>query len=287
MGGTSEHRLKEIVQSRLLARLFQQSIKGEFALKGGMSMRTLANSRRFTKDIDMMAPPRLPQATVRARVRDAIRDLQGSGFIENVTFTEPKQTDTTQRWKIAGRVGGTEIHLTIEVSRRAELPPGHVTTTIWHAPPEAKVGAVFIDTLDMPALAVTKIACLASEKREAPRDVWDLFTLIQLGIDPASDLLRQLGHEDLARLADSLWGKLEKMDWDILRVSLLPFLEPGEASRMTPEIWEEIRLTVGTAVEHWVMKELRDRCSLSAANVAISDQKDDDEPAPPGGGGPK
>src|SRR3546814_13751423 len=91
-----------------------------------MAMRILAHSVRYTKDIDLASPDTVPAAAVRSSIRAAIADLRASGILADFKVSEPKQTDTTLRWKIGGAIGGTAINLTVEVSRRPGLPTDHV-----------------------------------------------------------------------------------------------------------------------------------------------------------------
>lgn len=254
-----EHHLKEIVQARLLARLFASSLKGEMALKGGLAMRALTGSARYTKDIDLMAPPDVPLARVRKRIIDAVRDLEATGVVRSLKLTAPKQTDTTQRWKIEGHVGGTVMHLTIEVSRRAPLPEGHVVAATWRVPPDAGVGPVMIESIDLPALAAAKVACLGSGMREAPRDLWDLAVLIDLGVEPAEDLMAKFTREEIRQFQDVLWDKVQKMDWATAQANLLPYVEPGAASRLDEATWDDLRLKVASKVEKWLAKEAERR----------------------------
>src|SRR5690606_8708506 len=94
--------VRDLVQARIVGRLFAQKVKG-LALKGGMAMRMSHGKwARATKDIDLDADMDMPLATVQGVVRRAIDEAISDGLLENVKVTEPKQTETTERWKIAG-----------------------------------------------------------------------------------------------------------------------------------------------------------------------------------------
>src|SRR3546814_4826492 len=101
---------RELVQARLLVALFSRTMRREIVLKGGMAMRILAHSVRYTKDIDLASPDTVPAAAVRSSIRAAIADLRASGILADFKVSEPKQTDTTLRWKIGGAIGRSEEH---------------------------------------------------------------------------------------------------------------------------------------------------------------------------------
>jgi hypothetical protein len=56
-------------------------------------------------------------------VRRSIAGAISSGLIDNAVVTDPKQTETTLRWKIPGFYSGSTepLLLTVEVSRRTHL----------------------------------------------------------------------------------------------------------------------------------------------------------------------
>lgn len=80
-----------------------------------MALRAVHGSVRLTKDIDLDADNTASKERIQGIVKRAIRQAISSGLIANSVVTEPKQTDTTLRWKIAGtQPGGTApINLTM------------------------------------------------------------------------------------------------------------------------------------------------------------------------------
>lgn len=254
MNRLAEHTTRDLVQARLLGALFSNSVRGEVALKGGFAMRVMAASTRYTKDIDLAASPTIPLRTVQSCVRKAIAGLAASGLVQGLEVSEPKQTDTTQRWKIAGKVGGSVMHLTVEVSRRSEAEATDVHMARYV--PMPGLGAVPIACIGLPSLSAAKVDCLANPKREAPRDVYDLFLLIKMDVRPSPEAIKAYGRAKLAEIRDTLWGKLEKMDYDVARQELLGFLPPETAAKITPDVWDEMRLEVEDKVCGWINEAL-------------------------------
>src|SRR3546814_17127109 len=74
----------------------------------------------MTQYIDFSTAPMVRNARIRTIVRDSFRELERSGFLEESKLTNPKDTDTVQRFKIAGRLAGSDhrMNMTVEVSRR-------------------------------------------------------------------------------------------------------------------------------------------------------------------------
>lgn len=249
---------REGLQARLIYEIFASCVRREFILKGGLAMRALHGSVRVTKDIDLDSPPEIPVDHARARMRGAIKKALEGGCLIEAQVTEPKQTETVMRWKINGLTRrGSRIHLTVEVSRRGMPLADRVEERDYPAPegisgacsPKAPAKALVYAS---DAIAAMKVFALASENRVAPRDIYDLNVLIEAGIEPAPDLLRRLGEQEIEQALSRSWAKIDLMDWKMFRSEVLPTLPPAEASRFTEEEFDRIRMRVGEKVESWL-----------------------------------
>jgi len=98
--------------------------KRHYALKGGCNLRFYLRSIRYSEDMDLDLQF-IPLDTLRDRVDQILtgaslaRILQARGL--TITHcSAPKQTETTQRWKLAIAVKGVDLtlHTKIEFSRR-------------------------------------------------------------------------------------------------------------------------------------------------------------------------
>ena len=240
---------RDAVQSRIIARIFAQRVHG-IVLKGGMAFRVgHAKWARATKDIDLDADQELSLSALQRTVRQAISEATADGLLRDVTVTEPKQTDTTARWKIAGFYPrtGQVLHLTVEVSRRERIQPEEVYETLYGSG-EPQMVQVYTDR----SLAFKKVKALLSDNREAPRDVSDLFLLIQAHVDPPVHELRQWFAQAGTPALDALWRKINAMDRDMFKAEVLPALPPSVEGQLFYRDWDEIRLTVGEHVERWM-----------------------------------
>lgn len=247
--------VREALQSRLLVELMGNAMHKELVLKGGMAMRAVHGSVRYTKDIDLDADLKYSKERVRGIVKRSIERAVASGLITNAKVSEPKQTETTLRWKIVGTQPGSNapMNLTVEVSRRATLADGHVIEVPL---PSIYAGAagVKIQVLDSQAIAVTKVLALTDPKRLAPRDLFDLHVLIEAQVDDPACLLASLpdARERLPVAIAELWPKIEAMTYAQFVSDVVPSLPASVAKAVTEDAFDDMRLKVGASVEKWL-----------------------------------
>lgn len=251
MTATHAHELieMELIQARLLSAIFSRSVRNQVVLKGGMAFRALFGSQRATKDIDLAQDPRQSLASLQRLMRQSIQ-ASTQGFLTDIQVTEPKQTQTTARWKIHGKTAlGTEIALTVEVSRRG-IPSGHIEAKHYLPPDAAHTAAVEIDVYSPGALAAAKVFALADDNRVAPRDLYDLDLLVRMKVTPPAELLAAIG--DPLHAVQRIWDKLEIMTWPQFQSEVLPFLPLEVGARLTEGDFDAMRLRVGEAVQSWL-----------------------------------
>lgn len=214
--------IRDGLQQRLLAHLYRGTESSGLVLKGGGAMRVLTESARYTQDLDFDHDPHRSLASLQRTVRSAIeRALQGSGLV-STSISEPKQTDTVARWKIAGRTSaGEDVHLTVEVSRRRAPDISHVVKVPVQIA-DMTLPRVYVSVYDEQALADNKLTALLDERRTAPRDIYDLELLLARGVCPSVSAVEHVGgHATLARRVSE---KLDLMEWALFRDQVLPAL---------------------------------------------------------------
>lgn len=243
---------REMVQARLLSALFSQSIRSNLILKGGMAMRVATGSERYTKDIDLSSPDTLSVERIQSNVRKAIGVVKSANLLNDIRVSEPKQTDSTLRWKIGGVIGETQISLTVEISRRPASYIDHMQSTEWTPPNEYAIPPVVIDSLDLNALALTKMSCLTNPNRQAPRDIYDLNLLILMEIKPPMELLTKIGAEKLNKYRETIWDKLDAMTFEEAKTHLWPQLPEETRDKLDRNTWETMRLNVGQTLDRWI-----------------------------------
>ena len=241
-----DHFAREALQARLIASIFARRIPG-VVLKGGLAFRALMGSARLTKDVDLDSLPAFSYEVARHALRLAIKDcIKDSGLIENPVVTEPKQTSTTMRWKITGQVpgGSSNLHLTLEVSRRESIYADEQIAK--------KVdGWGSINVYSEKALCAMKAMALTEPHRSAPRDLFDLWTLVQMNVEPPIELLSKMGPERIQLAQTELWPKIESYSLERFLEEVGPFIPFEERIRMTESAWSSARLAVGEKLEEW------------------------------------
>jgi predicted nucleotidyltransferase component of viral defense system len=248
--------VREALQSRLLVELMGNAMHKELVLKGGMAMRAVHGSVRYTKDIDLDADLKYSKGRVQGIVKRSIERAVSSGLIANAKVTEPKQTETTLRWKIVGTQPGSDapLNLTVEVSRRATITNGHIIEVPLPAVYGGGAPGVKVQVLDSQAIAVTKVLALTDPKRMAPRDLYDLHVLIEAKVDDPIHLLLSLPEAGvrLPQAMAELWPKIEAMTYEQFKSDVIPYLPDNVAKAIDEDAFEDMRLQVGTSVEKWL-----------------------------------
>lgn len=204
--------------------------KALIALKGGCNLRFYFGSPRYSEDIDFDVVV-VAKATLKNKVDRLLRSplvatpLQTRG-IELTEVTAPKQTDTTQRWKVALAVRGLSVPLRtkIEFSRR-DLIDG------------ADYGGIGIDLARShgltPILAthygtraaiVQKVQALAGRVETQARDIFDLHLLLSR---PEVAKLRLTGTP--RGVIDDAIERAMEVSFDAYQSKVIAYLEPAQA----------------------------------------------------------
>jgi predicted nucleotidyltransferase component of viral defense system len=228
----------------------------ELVLKGGMAMRAVHGSVRYTKGIDLDADERASKERIQGVVKRSIDRTVSSGLIANANVTAPKQTDTTLRWKITGTQphSTAPLYLTVEVSRRPRLIDGHVVEVSLDKSFNQTGRDVRVQVLDSQHIAVTKVLALTDPMRMAPRDLFDLNVLLEAGVEDPGQLLAQMPDAQLRLpvIMAELWPKIEAMSYEQFRIEVVPYLPVEVGQAIDSEAFDVMRVGVGVAVEQWL-----------------------------------
>jgi Domain of unknown function (DUF1814). len=255
---------RDIIQSRLVSAVFARSLKNQIVLKGGVAMRVLLGSARYTKDVDFGQNHGQSLPALQKLIRASIKECT-SGFLDGAVVTEPKQTDTVARWKISGVSlrSRSIIHLTVEVSRQG-LPQGHLSQSQFMPEPESFAKPAVVDVYDIDAMAATKVFALHSDNRMAPRDLFDLDLIIKTGVHPDPSLFACIN--DRKEFVSQVWRKIDLMSWKMFEEDVVPYMTPTIRSRVDKGVFDDMKIKVGEAVERWVTTDDDGSGSSSSAN---------------------
>jgi predicted nucleotidyltransferase component of viral defense system len=204
--------------------------KARIVLKGGSNLRFYFGSIRYSDDIDFDVSS-LARETLKNKVdkllqSPAIASPLRMMDLEVVEVSAPKQTDTTQRWKLGLRHPGSSAvtRTKLEFSRRtastmtgAQL--GAVSTQL---SAHYGVSAVLAMHYERGAAICQKIAALAGRTEPQARDVFDLSLLFASSETPTLD-----SHTKQA-LARAIENALS-ISYDDYASTVIGYLDPEQA----------------------------------------------------------
>ena len=217
--------------------------RSHYVVKGGVNLRAWFGSARYSEDLDIDA------VAVETHVlRDAVDKLLGAPAFVMLLRTQglaltrisrPKQTDTTQRWKLELRANrlGLPLHTKVEFSRRGTDDDYLLEPVLLEIARPHGIPAPTANHYTPAATARQKIGALAGRREPQARDVWDLDHLFRTrGADP-----RPLPPASKRILRQAIERVLE-MPFEAFRAQVVPFLAP-EAQELSgsSEAWERMR----------------------------------------------
>jgi predicted nucleotidyltransferase component of viral defense system len=250
MGMPTDRQAIEIFHLLFLRAFGSRVDKALFALKGGCNLRFFFRSIRYSEDMDLDIHT-MAVGTLRSNVDrlleappflQALR-AQGLGIART---TQPKQTATTQRWKLTLRIdeSGAEVPTKIEFSRRCLDDPKTVEpvdATIIRA---YRLYPVIVQHYALQAAFAQKIAALALREQVQSRDVFDLKLLIDAGGDEPPLAAAAAAHLDAA-IDNAL-----AIDYDAFAGQVLAFLDPEYQDHYRDKrAWSALQYQVVCALE--------------------------------------
>lgn len=237
----SERQSIEIFHLIFLRSFGARVSKALFALKGGCNLRFYHRSVRYSEDMDLDIRT-LAQGTLRSNV-EAV--LEASAFHQALRtqkivldeFTAPKQTATTQRWKVALRTGdaGVQVPTKIEFSRRALDDGTEVTPVESGLIRGYRLYPVIVQHYGAGAAFLQKIAALALRTETQARDIFDLDLLRNAGVPPSLN-------ESQRKWLPAAIENAMTIDFDDFRGQVVAYLEPEHQAGYTSRAeWEQLQ----------------------------------------------
>ncbi|HEY4212860.1 MAG TPA: nucleotidyl transferase AbiEii/AbiGii toxin family protein [Steroidobacteraceae bacterium] len=221
-----------------------------YALKGGCNLRFFHKSIRYSEDVDLDVR-KMSVAVLRNhvdRVLSAPPFLQTlrAQQIEILKVSSPKQTETTQRWKLTLRSGSGDLGIPtkIEFSRRA------FDLAVAHEPVDPQLTAhyrlypVLVQHYTAGAAFCQKVLALAFRTQTQARDLFDLKLLIDAGA-------AALGEAE--RIRSQIPQAIENamtISYDDFAGQVLAYLEPSYQDHYrTRKVWDEMQEQVVNALQ--------------------------------------
>lgn len=229
----------EFFHLTFLDQLGRKLDKRLYALKGGCNLRFFLRSIRYSQDIDLDVKT-IRMDTLQKTVNTILESpglammLRANG-LEIAYVSQPKQTETTQRWKVQLKTQAETIFPTkIEFSRRS------LDEQIDFEPIDSAVLSTYrLHPIFVPHYSPTiafkqKIRALASRTETQARDIWDLFHLINAyGIKEGDG-------EYLTKACENAFT----ISFKEFKDQVLAFFPSDLQSQYNAEIWDQIQLRV-------------------------------------------
>lgn len=222
--------------------------KRNYALKGGCNLRFFLKSVRYSEDMDLDVK-QTPVTVLQDRVEQILQGkslaqiLQARGMAIT-SLSAPKQTDTTQRWKIglSASVLDLPLHTKIEFSRR-----GFEQETVFEPLDPAMMRdyqlTPFLASHYPPSVAFRqKVNALIHRAQTQARDIFDLDHLLRRGVVPP-------GNASFPRWQEAQQNALS-IPFDVFKAQVLSYLPPEHRVQYDdPRVWDEMVLRVIDALK--------------------------------------
>lgn len=216
-----------------------------YVVKGGANLRYFFNSHRYSEDIDFDAVDeegwKLEEKVDEVLAAPAIAVLLRTAAMTVKQVAKPKQTDTTQRWKVLLTTPSRDepISTKIEFSRRngdrrwlLEAVPDRVVA------PYALRAPTLLHYMPAPATE-QKVKALALRTETQARDVFDLELLFREhrgAVEP--------GAVESATVKTAM-ERCRELPFEAFEAQVIPFLEPDVAELYdSTSSWEQMRAFV-------------------------------------------
>jgi predicted nucleotidyltransferase component of viral defense system len=213
-----------------------------YALKGGCNLRFYFKSIRYSEDIDLdiwqMRKDTLFKNIHQILLGSPLKNILRSRDIEITKISSPKQTATTQRWKIEMLVNNQNMaHTKIEFSRR-ETEGNALLEAIdesiisrYHFPP------ILLNHYDRESAIKQKLSALINRKVTQARDIFDLYLLLSGFVKERSSLLKVISSAQI-KLADS---NLLSVKYKDFQSQVIAYLEEDYQKQYSDEkVWDLI-----------------------------------------------
>jgi predicted nucleotidyltransferase component of viral defense system len=235
-----------------LSHLAKDPNKMLYVVKGGQNLRFFFGSIRHSDDLDMDVV-----VTTEETLKKKVDKILSSGSfkknlllygIEVAETSTPKQTDTTQRWKMSLKVTGLRdlVPTRLEFSRRATDSQESVLGQVSKPIADAYRSSPFsVSHYKLSASIVQKIDAMAH--RQKARDLFDLAMLLERHARDLGAVTAIHPAQDTARAA---LAKASAMTYAAYLAEVVPYLEKSQRKEHgSKQSWQDMTSTVIQALE--------------------------------------
>lgn len=238
----------EVFHLLFLRVLMAGAEKAHYAVKGGCNLRFFFGSVRYSEDLDLDVETFAPRT-----LRNKVDRILGSGPLPALlrarglaveSFSSPKQTETTQRWKVQlGIAAGSTVSTKIEFSRRGLAADRTFEAVDAELLRRHRLQPVLAVHYRAPEAIRQKVRALAGRAVTQARDVFDLSLLFARC--PPEDVAG-LPAEEVRRATENLTS----VGYDEFVGQVLAYLEPEHQDLYRdPALWDALQASVLESVE--------------------------------------
>ncbi|MGA1797091.1 MAG: nucleotidyl transferase AbiEii/AbiGii toxin family protein [bacterium] len=223
--------------------------KRNYALKGGCNLRFYFKSFRYSEDMDL---------DVRTVTRDKLRDtvnaiLSSKPFAQILAvrgmrierWSEPKQTETTQQWKLGLAASTTDMLLNTKFEFSLMGMRGN---TLFEPIDPAlirhyQLAPILANHYDAHMAYEHKVEALITRKTTQARDIFDLYLLLNSGVE------HTISDQKLKKRLHEAQSNAMSITFDIFKSQVLSYLHPDYQGQYDSEmVWEDMLLRVTEAL---------------------------------------
>lgn len=216
--------------------------RSTWVVKGGVNLRAWFGSLRYSEDLDidvLRGSSHALQAKVDKLLSGAtLRDMLAAQGLSLRRVSKPKQTETTQRWKIEIGADGTSLplHTRVEFSRRGSEEEHVLEPVRAEIVRPYGLSAPTANHYTARSTVRHKIQALAGRAEPQARDVWDLELLLRTTpADPRPPT------PALAKATAVALERALSLPFEAFKAQVVPFLAPEHQEVYgTPESWASI-----------------------------------------------
>jgi predicted nucleotidyltransferase component of viral defense system len=223
--------------------------KSLVALKGGCNLRFFFSSIRYSEDIDLdvvvMSKATLKNKVDRLLASPLVKAPLLSRGIRVVDVSTPKQTDTTQRWKVGLEVAGSAVPVRtkVEFSRRDEIEGAAFEAVSPEVLAPYSLTPMLATHYRVQRAISQKVEALAGRPEPQARDVFDLNLL--LARTDAREITLPTGRKREEAIENAM-----SISFDHYAAQVVAYLDPDQAPAWDGKVhWEAMQDAVVSRLE--------------------------------------
>lgn len=240
----------ELFHLLFLDQLGRKLDKKLYALKGGCNLRFYFNSFRYSEDIDLDIQL-IAKETLQKKVAGILKSqpflqqLKAKNiFIQN--YSEPKQTQTTQRWKVQLSTSKHTlvINTKIEFSRCSMAKQVKFETINPELIQQYGLPPIFSNHYQLDEAMSQKLHALANRTETQARDIFDIFLLQQQGAKmQKSELITD-------QLLKNAANNIMNIPFPVFKAQVVAYLlDDYKEQYNSTDIWQHIQLVIMDKIE--------------------------------------